>query len=111
MRRLMLAVRGIVVLIALLCMTTATASRLAGQQVADSGQQIADSVLPDTARVTPVSFDSTALRGPRLRPDFQRVEQPFAANGASTAAAKHTFTITTLALVLAVIIIVLLVTD
>ena len=111
-RWLSLAVRGAVVLVVLLTLATATARPLAGQQAADSVTHIGAGAVPARSAST-TSTASTDLPGPRVRPDFQRVEPTFAGSEASssTAVASHTFTITTLVLVLAVIIIVLLVAD
>jgi len=87
----------------------------AAQQAVSAAQQT-----PDPARVT-VSASSagvsspSALPGPRLPPEFQRAEPTLAprttSDGSSLAAAEgqHTIVISTLVLVLAVIIIVLLV--
>jgi len=113
MRWLMLAVRGVVVLIAVVCIASVTARPLVGQQVADSAPQVADSVVPVSAPVAPATSAGTALPGPRVRPDYARVEPAFAESNASSSAVagSHTITITTLALVLLIIIIVLLVAD
>lgn len=108
------AIRSVVVLIAVLGMATATATPLAGQQAPDSVPAAGpDSVPQADTSAAPISSASTDLRGPRIRPDFQRVEPPFGTSKASSSAAagSHTFTITTLVLVLAIIIIVLLVAN
>lgn len=109
MRWLSIAVRGLVVLVVLLSLATATARPLAGQQAVDSVTHIGAGAVPARS----ASTTGTGLPGPRVRPDFQRVEPSFAGREASssTAVASHTFTVTTVVLVLAVIIIVLLVAD
>ncbi len=86
----------------------------AAQQPVSAAQQA-----PDPARVTaPASSSgvssSSALAGPRLPPEFQRAEPTLARNTTSEAsslavAGSHTIVISTLVLVLAVIIVVLLV--
>lgn len=87
----------------------------AAAQVAVSAAQQA----PDSARVAePASSASVSspstLPGPRLSPQFQRVEPTLARSTSETSSlavadGQHTIVISTLALVLAVIIIVLLV--
>lgn len=97
--------RGAVTLVAALCMA---ATPLAAQQIASPAP-------PAGASAVPATSPSTALPGPRLRPEFPQVEPSFADNSATapmattTAAATNTITISTLALVLVVIIIVLLI--
>lgn len=105
-RWLSIVVRSAVVVIVMLCIATVTARPLSGQQAADSVPQAA-------ATVSPASSAGADLSGPRVRPDFQRVEPTIPGGNASSSAAvaSHTFTITTLALVLVVIILVLLVAD
>jgi hypothetical protein len=87
----------------------------AAQQAVSAAQQA-----PDPTRVTvPASSagvsSPSALPGPRLSPEFQRAEPTLARSTASegsflaVASGQHTIVISTLALVLAVIIIVLLV--
>ena len=105
MRWLGLANRGALALVALLCV--AAASPVAAQQ--DS--------LPTPqpgASEAPASAASTSLAGPRLRPEWRRVEPNFrwssgAASMAASGGGSHTITITTLVLVLLIIIVVLLV--
>ncbi len=60
----------------------------------------------------PQASASTALAGPRLQPEFRRVQPAFAERSASASAAvsdTHTITVTTLVLVLVVVIAVLLI--
>jgi hypothetical protein len=61
----------------------------------------------------PLAGASTALAGPRLQPEFRRVQPAFADSSASASAAvasgSHTITVTTLVLVLVVVIVVLLI--
>ena len=106
MRWLSLAVRTAVVLAAVLCIATATATPLVGQQAADAPQAAG-------ASASQTNSARTDLPGPRVRADFPRVEPAFAGSNAPSSAAaaagSHTFTITTLALVLVVIIAVLLI--
>jgi hypothetical protein len=104
MRWSSMADSGAMALAAVLCV--AAAMPLAAQQ--GSG-----SVPPAGASVAQASSASAALPGPRLRPEWQRVEPSFV--GSSTAApmaasgGSHTVTVTTLVLVLVVIIAVLLI--
>jgi hypothetical protein len=78
----------------------------AAQQAASAAQQA-----PDPARVTPASSagasSPSALPGPRLSPEFTRAEPTLALS--TTSAGQHTIVISTLALVLAVILLVLLI--
>lgn len=98
--------RAGLILIAVLC--AAAVTPLAGQQAQDSAR-----VVP--ASPARVSAPSTIPLGPRLSPQFQRVEPRLAPSSASqnssfaAAAGQHTIVISTLALVLVVIIVVLLV--
>jgi hypothetical protein len=90
-------------------------ARAAAQQAASAAPQ-APAVSGATVPASSVSVSSpSALPGPRLSPEFQRAEPTLARSttfeGSSLAVAsgQHTIVISTLALVLAVIIIVLLV--
>jgi len=95
-----------IILIAALC--AAAVTPLWGQQASDS------------ARAVPVSParspSAAALPGPRLVPQFQRVEPRLASRATTSqrpafmdAGGQHTIVVSTLALVLAAIIVVLLV--
>ena len=83
----------------------AAAAPLAAQQVTGSSPASTSSAAPST----------TALAGPRLRPDWPRVESRIADTGTSERAAPaslagtHTIRVTTLVLVLSVVILVLLI--
>jgi hypothetical protein len=107
MRWLTTADRGAVTLIAALCVAAATPL---------SAQQAAGPAPPARASAPQASPADSALPGPRLRPEWRRVEPSFADSSATAplaataVAGTHTITITTLALVLIVIIIVLLAT-
>lgn len=104
MRWLSIANRGAVTLVAVLCVAAATplAARQASGPTPQAGASAAQATSP-----------STTLPGPRLRPEWQRVEPSFADSSASgsvaAAAGSHTITVTTLVLVLLVIIAVLLI--
>ena len=79
-----------------------------------AAQQASDPVPPASAPAAQqASSASTALPGPRLQPEWQRVEPSFADRRASgpvaAAAGTHTITVTTLVLVLLVIIAVLVI--
>jgi len=104
MRWLSIADRGAVTLVAVLCVAAATP--LAAQQASGPAPQAG-------ASAAQASSASTALPGPRLRPEWRRVEPSFADSSASrpvaATAGSHTVTITTLVLVLVVIIAVLLI--
>jgi hypothetical protein len=99
-----IAGRGAMVLVAALCV--AAASPLAAQQDSVSAPQA-------SAIRAQASSASTSLPGPRLRPEWRRVEPRFAGNGTAGPMAgsggSHTITVTTLVLVLVVIIAVLLI--
>ena len=109
--RLIASTAVLAALFVLVAHTTAAA-----QQAASAAQQA-----PDPARATPVPPSSAgvsstrALPGPRLSPEFQRAEPTLARSTTSevsslaVASGQHTIVISTLVLVLAVIIIVLLV--
>jgi hypothetical protein len=92
-----MSIRAVVVLAAALCAAPLAVS--AAQQA------------PDPARVTPASSagasSPSALPGPRLSPEFTRAEPTLALS--TTSAGQHTIVISTLALVLAVILLVLLI--
>jgi hypothetical protein len=97
--------RGALALVALLCV--AAGAPLAAQQ---------DSVPtpPLGASAAPASAATTSLAGPRLRPEWRRVEPNVrwssgARSMASSGGGSHTITVTTLVLVLLIIIVVLLV--
>jgi hypothetical protein len=103
MRWLSIADRGAMALVAVLCVAAATP--LAAQQ---------DSVPAPQAGASGVqaSSASSALPGPRLRPEWRPVEPSFAGSrtaGSMAASDSHTLTVTTLVLVLIVIIAVLLI--
>jgi hypothetical protein len=97
--------RGAMALVAVLCVAAATP--LVAQQ---------DSVpTPQSgASAAPASAATTSLAGPRLRPEWQRVEPSFrgssgAASMAASGGGSHTITVTTLVLVLLIVIVVLLI--
>lgn len=100
------------ILIAVLC--AAAVTPLKGQQSPDSARVAPASAVPTSA---PQASSSNTTLGPRLSPQFQRVEPRLAPSTASEgsslalAAGQHTIVFSTLALVLAVIIIVLLVVN
>jgi len=99
-----IADRGAMILVAVLCVAGATP--LAAQQDSVPAPQAG-------ASAAPASSASTSLAGPRLRPEWQRVEPSFVGSSTSTPMAasggSHTVTVTTLVLVLVVIIAVLLI--
>ncbi len=98
-----IADRGAMALVALLCVAAATP--LAAQQDSVPAPQGGASAAQTTSA-------STALPGPRLRPEWRPVEPSFAGSTAGSTAASsgsHTLTVTTLVLVLIVIIAVLLI--
>lgn len=99
-----LAGRGAVILTAGVCLAAATPL---------GAQQVAAPAPPAAATAAPVSPASTTLPGPRVRPEWRRVEPSFADSSAAASttavAGSHTVTVTTLVLVLAVIILVLLI--
>ncbi len=115
-----ITVRGVVMMVVFLGLSTATAKRLLGQQAPDSASQAVDSVsqVPDSvsqavAPAAPTSSASKPLPGPRLRPDYARVEPALPASNSSSSAVVEsvTITITTVALVLVLIIVLLLIAD
>ena len=81
------------------------------------GQQVADSARVAPARSVPASSTIPSTLGPRQSPQFQRVDTRLAPSNSESprplavAAGQHTIVISTLALVLATIIIVLLVVN
>ncbi|HXV91352.1 MAG TPA: hypothetical protein VD707_08275 [Gemmatimonadales bacterium] len=81
-----------------------------------AAQQAVGPTSPAGAAAAQASPAPAALPGPRLRPEWRRVEPSFADSSvtapmaASAAAASHTITISTLTLVLVIIIVVLLIT-
>lgn len=81
-----------------------------------TAQQATGSTSPAGATAARASATPAALPGPRLRPEWRRVEPTFADSSvtaymaSSAAAASHTITISTLTLVLVIIIVVLLIT-
>ncbi len=91
-------------LVAVLCVAAATP--LAAQEASGPAPQAG-------ASAAQASSASTALPGPRLRPEWRRVEPSFADSSAlgpvAASAGTHTITVTTLVLVLVVIIAVLLI--
>lgn len=92
---------------AVLCVAAATP--LLAQQASSPAPQASSIPAPAQA-----SSATTPLPGPRLEPEWRRVEPTFAANRASGSAATadtHTITVTTLVLVLVVIIAVLLIAN
>ena len=95
---------GAMVLVALLCVAAGTP--LAAQQASGSAP-------PAAVSAAQVSSASAVLPGPRLRPEWQRVEPSFVGSSPSAPMAasggSHTVTVTTLVLVLVVIIAVLLI--
>lgn len=104
MRWLNIMGRGAVTLVAVLCCAAATP--LAAQQASGPAPHTGASAAPATPA-------TTALSGPRLRPEWRSVEPSFAdgstSGAAAAAASTTTITVTTLVLVLAVIILVLLI--
>lgn len=94
-----MSIRAVVVLAAALCAAPLAVS--AAQQAPDSARV---AVSASSASVSSPS----ALPGPRLSPQFQRAE-PTLGSSFAAASGQHTIVISTLVLVLAVIIIVLLV--
>jgi len=90
--------------VTVLCVAAATP--LVAQQASEPAPQAG----PGAAQA---SSATTALPGPRLQPEWRRVEPTFADSRASepvaAAAGSHTITVTTLVLVLVVIIAVLLI--
>ena len=97
-------IRSAAVLAAVLCVVST--ARLGAQQVS----------APAATAVTaaaPAGVDSTTTQaGPRLSPEWRRVESPMAERNTAAAMSSggsHTVTVTTLVLVLVVIIVVLLV--
>lgn len=103
---LSIAHRGAVTLVAVLCVAAATP--LAAQQASGPAPQAG-------ASAAQASSASTTLPGPRLRPEWRRVEPSFADSSASAPVAAsadtHTITVTTLVLVLVIIIAVLLIAN
>lgn len=96
-------IRSAVVLAALLCV--ASTARL-------GAQQISAPAAPAVTHAAPASVDATTTQaGPRLSPEWRRVESPMAQRNSAAAMSSdsHTVTVTTLVLVLVVIIVVLLV--
>ena len=98
--------RVVTVLVVALCAMALPS--LAAQQV---------SVPPSAARanVAPASAASTPLPGPRLQPEWRRYEPSVSdstasGNGSTMSSGRHTIVISTLALVLIVVIVVLLAT-
>ena len=95
---------GAMALVAVLCVAAATPV---------AAQQAAGPALQAGASAAQVSSASAALPGPRLRPEWQRVEPSFVGSSTSAPMAasggSHTVTVTTLVLVLVVIIAVLLI--
>jgi len=95
---------GAMVLVAVLCVA-------AGRPLA--AQQASGSAPPAAASAAQASSASAVLPGPRLRPEWQRVEPSFVGGSTSAPMAasggSHTVTVTTLVLVLVVIIAVLLI--
>ena len=95
---------GAMILIAVLCVAAATP--LVAQQDSVPAPQAG-------ASAAQASSASTALPGPRLRPEWRRVEPKFPGNSAvgpmAASGGTHTITVTTLVLVLLIIIVVLLV--
>jgi len=105
MRWLSIANRGALTLVAVLCVAAATP--LVAQQASSPAPQAGASAVQ-------ASSASTTLPGPRLQPEFRRVQPAFADSSASAsvaAAGSHTVTVTTLVLVLVVIIAVLLIAN
>ncbi|HYU91335.1 MAG TPA: hypothetical protein VE966_12865 [Gemmatimonadales bacterium] len=95
---------GAMALVAVLCVAAATP--LAAQQASGSAP-------PAAVGAAQASSASVTLPGPRLRPEWQRVEPSFVGSSTSAPMAAsggtHTVTVTTLVLVLVVIIAVLLI--
>lgn len=94
-------------------MTLAAVLWLAAAPLA--AQQAAGPTSPAGASAAQARPTPAALPGPRLRPEWPRVESGFADSSvtapmAASAAASHTITISTLTLVLVIIILVLLIT-
>lgn len=90
---------------AVLCV--AAAMPLVAQQASSPAPQAG-------VRAAQASSPTTPLAGPRLQPEWRRVQPAFADSSASASAAvadTHTITITTLVLVLVVIIAVLLIAN
>jgi hypothetical protein len=91
-------------LVAVLCVAVATP--LVAQQASAPAPKVA-------ASAAQASSATTSLPGPRLAPEWRRVEPSFAdrstSGSAAAAADSHTITVTTLVLVLVVIIAVLLI--
>jgi len=106
-RWLSIANRAVVTLVAVLCVAAATP--LVAQQASDPVPQAS------APAAQQASSASTPLPGPRLSPEWRRVEPSFADSSASrpvaAAAGSHTFTVTTLVLVLVVVIAVLVIAD
>ena len=81
-----------------------------------AAQQAAGPVSPAGATAAQARPAPAVLPGPRIRPEWRRVEPTFADSSvtapmaASAAASSHTITISTLTLVLVIIIVVLLIT-
>jgi cobalamin biosynthesis Mg chelatase CobN len=107
--------RGVLTLVAVLCVAAATP--LVAQQdsvpAPQAGTSAAQTSAASTsAASTSAASTSSALAGPRLRPEWQPVEPSFAgsrtARSMAAASDSHTITVTTLVLVLVVIIAVLL---
>jgi hypothetical protein len=97
--------RSAVVLAAVLCVVST--ARLGAQQVS-----VPAAPAVTTAASAGVDSTTTEQAGPRLRPDWRRVESPMAERSSAAAMSSggsHTVTVTTLVLVLVVIIVVLLV--
>src|SRR5690348_12440263 len=104
MRWLIIDDRGAMAPVAVLCVAAATP--LAAQQVSGPAPQAGDGAAQARSA-------STALPGPRLRPEWRRVEPSFADSSAAgpmaAAAGSHPVTYTTLVLVLVIIIAVLVI--
>jgi cobalamin biosynthesis Mg chelatase CobN len=112
--------RGVLTLVAVLCVAAATPlvaqqdsvpAPQAGTSAAQASSASASSASASSTSASSASA-SSALAGPRLRPEWQPVEPSFAgsrtARSMAAASDSHTITVTTLVLVLVVIIAVLL---
>ena len=104
------SIAGLVALILVTVLSAAAATPMAAQQEV---QQAAGSVATvEEASTVPVAAPSAPLPGPRLSPEFPRVEPAIAGRGATAGPvppAQNTIVISTLALVLIAVIVTILV--
>ena len=105
------SIAGLVALILVTVLSAAAATPMAAQQEV---QQAAGSVATvEEASTVPVAAPGAPLPGPRLSPEFPRVEPAIAERGAARPVppAQNTIVISTLALVVIVVLAVLLLVD